>query len=98
MVAVIGYVAAGWKLADSIYMVVITIFGVGYGEVQPVQSAGLRALTIMVIIAGYGAVLYTVGGFMQMLIDGELNRALGARKMTREIDGLHNHTRLPRAK
>lgn len=92
IVAVIGYVSAGWKLEDSIYMVIITIFGVGYGEVQPIESPGLRALTIMVIIAGYGAVIYTVGGFMQMVIDGELNRALGARRMTKEIDRLTDHT------
>lgn len=91
-VAVGGYMAAGWKLEDSIYMVIITIFGVGYGEVQPVQSPGLRALTILVIISGYAAVIYTVGGFMQMLIDGELNRALGARRMTKEIASLHGHT------
>ncbi len=91
-IAVVGYVSAGWKITDSIYMVIITIFGVGYGEVQPVQSPGLRALTIAVIIAGYGAVIYTVGGFMQMLIDGELNRALGVRKMTREIEQLHKHS------
>jgi len=45
----------------------------------------------MVIIAGYGAVIYTVGGFMQMVIDGELNKALGARRMTREIERLSNH-------
>ncbi|WP_417386469.1 potassium channel family protein [Gimesia sp.] len=92
LVAVIGYVSAGWKLEDSIYMVIITIFGVGYGEVQPIESSGLRALTIMVIIAGYGAVIYTIGGFMQMVIDGELNRALGARRMTKEIERLSGHT------
>ncbi len=92
VIAVTGYVSAGWKLEDSIYMVIITIFGVGYGEVQPVQSPGLRALTIMVIIAGYGAVIYTVGGFVQMLIDGELNKALGARRMTKGIERLHNHS------
>jgi voltage-gated potassium channel len=46
----------------------------------------------MVIIAGYGAVIYTVGGFMQMLIDGELNKALGERRMTKEIQRLSNHT------
>lgn len=92
LVAVIGYMAAGWKLEDSIYMVVITIFGVGYGEVQPVQSPALRALTILVIIAGYGSVIYTVGGFVQMLIDGELNKALGARRMMRDIERLENHT------
>ena len=92
VIAVIGYRASGWPLGDSIYMVIITIFGVGYGEVQPIQSPALRALTIMVIIAGYGAVIYTVGGFMQMIVDGQLNRALGARKMTKEIDQLEQHT------
>lgn len=92
VVAVIGYVAAGWRIDDAVYMVIITIFGVGYGEVQPVQSTPLRALTITVIIAGYGAVIYTVGGFMQMLIDGELNNALGARRMTKEIEQLDHHT------
>lgn len=91
-VAVVGYLAAGWNVADAIYMVIITIFGVGYGEVQPVQSPPLRALTISTIIAGYAAVIYTVGGFVQMLIDGEINRALGARRMTKEIRRMENHT------
>lgn len=91
LVAVAGYLAAGWQLADSVYMVIITIFGVGYGEVKPVESPALRAFTISVIISGYAAVIYTVGGFVQMLIDGELNRALGARRMTRGIERLSGH-------
>jgi len=91
--AVIGYhFLGGYDWVDAIYMVVITIFGVGYGEVQPIQSPGLRALTIMVIVTGYAALIYTAGGLMQMLIDGELNRALGARKMTKEIAKLSGHT------
>jgi len=90
--AVIGYVAAGWKIDDAVYMVVITIFGVGYGEVNPIESSELRALTITVIVAGYAAVIYTVGGFMQMVVDGELNKALGARRMNREIERLLDHT------
>ena len=92
VIAVAGYMAAGWRLDDAIYMVVITIFGVGYGEVKPIESSSLRALTIMVIVSGYGAVIYTVGGFMQMLIDGELNRAIGARRMTKGIERLSGHT------
>lgn len=91
-VAVAGYVAAGWSLRDAVYMVIITIFGVGYGEVQPVQSDLLRGLTITVIIGGHAAVLYVIGGVMQMLINGELNSVLGARRMTREIDQLTSHT------
>ena len=77
---------------DSLYMVVITIFGVGYGEVQPIQSPALRALTITTIVGGYAAVIYTIGGFVQMLIDGELNRAFGARRMTKGIERLRDHT------
>lgn len=90
--AAVGYMAAGWSVEDSVYMVIITIFGVGYGEVRPVDSPSLRALTIMLIMAGYAAVLYTVGGLMQMLIDGELNNALGARKMCKDIEKLRDHT------
>ena len=35
----LGYMAAGWSALDAIYMVIITIFGVGYGEVNAVDSA-----------------------------------------------------------
>ena len=92
VLAVSGYVAAGWDLEDAVYMAVITIFGVGYGEVEPIDTAQLRALTILVIVAGYGAAIYTVGGFAQMLLDGELNRVIGARRMMKDIDQLRDHT------
>ncbi len=91
-VASVGYVIAGWSLSDSMYMVVITVFSVGYGEVEPVTTWPLRALTAALIVAGCGAVIYTVGGFIQLLVDGELNRVLGARKMSKEIDHLEGHT------
>lgn len=87
-----GYVIAGWTLSDATYMVVITVFSVGYGEVQPVTTWPLRTLTAALIVSGCGAVIYTVGGFIQLVVDGELNRALGARKMTRDIDQLTDHT------
>jgi voltage-gated potassium channel len=92
VVAIVGFMIAGWRPSDAVYMVVITTFGVGYGEVRPIVSAPLRALTIVVIIAGYGALIYTGGGFIQLLVDGELNRALGARRMTKDIDQLSDHT------
>jgi len=89
---VAGYRIAGWSAMDALYMVVITIFGVGYGEVQPVATGELRAFTIGVIVAGYGAAIYAVGGFVQLITEGEINRALGARRMTRGIERLHGHT------
>ena len=89
--AVVGYVINGWSWQDGLYMVVITIFGIGYGEVRPVDSPIERWLTIALIICGYSAIIYTVGGFAQILIDGELRRILGVRRMQREIDKLTGH-------
>ncbi|MBE9111042.1 potassium channel protein [Nodosilinea sp. LEGE 07298] len=89
--AVIGYMVAGWNFLDAIYMVVITIFGVGYGEVQPLTSPTLKVFTIFVIIAGALSVAYTVSGFVQMITEGEIHRALNLKRMTKEIESLESH-------
>jgi voltage-gated potassium channel len=89
--AIAGYTIAGWTLLDAVYMVIITIFGVGYGEVRPVDSPALKIFTILVIIAGTSSAVYMVGGFVQMVTEGEINRALDARRMTKGIDTLQQH-------
>nr|WP_261361112.1 potassium channel protein [Aeoliella straminimaris] len=90
--ATVTYVMHGWKLDDAIYMVVITVFGVGYGEVQPVDSPTLRGVTMMLIFTSYGSLIVIVGGFVQMVMEGEIARALNHRRMTRGIDELTGHT------
>lgn len=91
LVAVTGYMVAGWPLFDSLYMVIITIFGVGYGEVRPIESNVLRIFTILVIIAGTSASVYIVGAVVQSFTEGEINRALGIRRMMKTIESLHGH-------
>jgi len=91
VVAVAGYVIAGWSLLDAVYMVVITIFGVGYGEVQPLVSPALKVFTILVIITGAISVAYTVSGFVQLVAEGEIRRALNLKRMTQDIESLENH-------
>lgn len=90
-VAVSGYVSAGWTLLDAIYMVVITIFGVGYGEVQPLTSTPLKVFTILVIIAGVLSVAYTVSGFVQLITEGEIRKLLNVKRMNKDIELLEDH-------
>lgn len=91
IVAVVGYSLSGWSLLDALYMVVITIFGVGYGEVKPLDSPALKIFTIFTIIAGTTSAVYIVGGFVQMVMEGEINRALDARRMTHKLEILEEH-------
>jgi voltage-gated potassium channel len=82
---------SGWNLVDAIYMVVITTFGVGYGEVQPITEPGLKLFTMAVIIVGCSSLIYVTGGFIQMITEGEINRAMGIRRKTKGIDKLSRH-------
>ncbi len=87
----VGYRFAGWGWLESIYMVIITIFGVGYGEVQETTPA-VKIFTITLILAGCSAYVYIAGAFINWLTEGQLQRALGKRKMAHGIHQLKNHT------
>lgn len=91
LAAVIGYrVLGGYDWLDAVWLVVVTISTVGYGE-RSQLSPGLQLLTICVIVLGLSASAYTFGSLFQLILEGELNRLLGTRRMTREIDQLGNH-------
>jgi voltage-gated potassium channel len=90
LAAIVGYVLLGWSVSDAVYMVAITIFGVGYGEVQPVVGP-IRWFTIAVIVLGCSSLIYILGGFFQLIAEGELNRLLGHRRMKKTIEELTDH-------
>lgn len=91
VLAVAGYRwIGGWSLLDSVYMVVTTLGMVGYRELGEMTS-GLKIFTIVFIVFGLSTALYIMGGFIQMVAEGEINRALGLRRVTREIERLSDH-------
>jgi len=86
-----GYVGAGWKIGDAFYMVVITIFSVGYGEVHPIDTPWLHFLTVSLIVLGCTGMIFMTGALVQFLTAVELQRFLGIKRMKNEIEHLKGH-------
>lgn len=82
---------AGYTWIDSVWMVVITISTVGYSE-QSDASATIKLLSLFTILMGVTAAAYLFTGVIQMVLEGELDRAMGLRRMQKQIDELKNHT------
>ena len=80
----------GWPLMDALYMTVITLATVGYGEVHPVSPIG-RVFTLVLIFLGVGFFLYVAGSIIQFLVEGRIRHVLGRRKLDTQINKLNNH-------
>lgn len=91
IIGVAGYRTAGLSFLDSIYMVIITIFGVGYGEVVEMTNS-VRVFTMVFIVLGCTSLIYTVGAFINWLTEGQLKQLLGRQHMEKEISQLKKHT------
>ena len=80
----------GWSLGESIYMAVITVSTVGYGEVRPLTANG-RALAVAVILLAVAALGYSATSIGAYLAEGHLVQDLRRRRMERGIRRLRDH-------
>ena len=90
-VATVGYIVLGWTPMEAFYMVIITVFAVGYGEVLPIQSVAAHVWTMIVILSGWSAVVFTLGGVIKSVTEGELQRARATVRKQRTMEKLKNH-------
>ncbi|MCE0522283.1 MAG: potassium channel family protein [Methylacidiphilales bacterium] len=88
---VVAYSLEGWKLSDAIYMVIITVFSVGYEEVEPVSTPMLRAITMLIIVAGDASKVYFVGSLVRFITEGEIGKAMEEHRKSREIESISGH-------
>jgi voltage-gated potassium channel len=90
-VATIGFVLlADYPWFDALYMSVITLATIGYGEVHPLDTAG-RVWAITVIIAGFATFVYAASVLSAVFVSGEFTNAVKARREVRMREQLHGH-------
>lgn len=87
----IGYaLLEDWSVVDSLYMTIITMTTVGYGEIRPLSEAG-RLFTIGLIITSIGIAGYVFSALTAFIVEGEVRRIFRGRKMDKQISKLKNH-------
>jgi voltage-gated potassium channel len=87
----VGYMLIeGLSLGDALYLTIVSLTTVGYGDLVPRTGAG-RFFTVLIILSGVGSALYlfTVGA--QLVIEGQLRDAFGRTAMQRRADHLERH-------
>jgi voltage-gated potassium channel len=79
-----------WSFVDGLYMTLTSITTVGYGEVHPQGDLG-RIFTMTLIVGGVGTMLYTLGIFAELVVEGQLARYARIRRMERRVADLNEH-------
>ncbi len=80
----------GWSFVESLYTTVITLATVGYGDFHPQQTMG-RIFTIVLIIFGVGAMAYTIGMATEVMVEGQMKKAMGRGKLKKKVEKLAGH-------
>ena len=89
--ATIAYIATGWNFGDAIYMVVMTVYTVGYGEVRPIDTPLLRSITIGTIVFGCTGMIFVTGALIQLITVSQITQIYGLKRMNTRIDQLKDH-------
>jgi voltage-gated potassium channel len=99
VLAPLGLLAAGtlgyraiqhWSWFDALYMAVITLTTVGFGEVHPLGAGG-RAFTIVLALGGVFTLFFTTTEVIRSIVSGEVQAVLGRRRMEKKMEALVEH-------
>ena len=75
-----------WRVLDALFMTVITLTTVGYGEVRPLTDSG-KLFAMFVILAGASTVLYVLGDMVELFVSFNFE----LRRMKDQISKLSGH-------
>ena len=85
VVATIAYTNTDWSLSDALYMVIITVFTVGYEEVRPIDTPLLSAITMTLIVLGCTSIIFLTGALVQFFTMSQLSKLTGQKRMNKQI-------------
>ena len=69
----IGYrITEGWDWGDCLWMVLITISTIGYGEVEPLSQAG-RLVTVLIVAGGIVVVQLSIQKILGLTESGSVS-------------------------
>ncbi len=81
----------GWTLFDGLYMTVITLTTVGYGEIPaPLTPAG-RVFTILLLLGGVFNVFFVANEIIRGIASGEYHHFWKERQMQKQLSRLKDH-------
>lgn len=90
-IGVIGFVViSDLNFIDALYMTIITMSTVGFGEVIPLGPEA-RLFTVFLILMSVAIFGYTVSVFTELLISGEFVHQLKMKKVQKNINELKKH-------
>lgn len=79
-----------WSLIDSVYMTMITLSTVGFGEVNPLDDQS-RLFTMVLILMGIIVIGYLVNRITEAFLQGYFRESIRLRQKRNVIDKLTNH-------
>jgi len=87
----VGYhLIEGWPLHECLYMTVITVSTVGFGEVHPLSHNG-QMFTVLLIFFGVTAAALSLTAIFEYFVLRGLNNLFGRNKMDKQIEKLSQH-------
>ena len=87
-----GYMwLSGYNFVDALYMTVITVTTVGFGELQPF-SPEEKIFTIFLILTSITIFGYAISAFSEYVVSGKLFEQLKQRRVEKQIAYLKGHT------
>lgn len=99
LMGTMGYMVIGvfedqhWTLVECAFMTSITLTTVGYGDPLGVtQLLSGQIYTMLLIVAGMGATLYSVSAMTAFIVEGHMGRIFKEERVENRIERLTGHT------